>query len=278
MKTNRLGTKNQYQTRQFASTGKLIVCMLVFVVVLAGCSSDKSTKVILVRVRPAQVEAQSPRNQFDPAALRATPTATPKPRPTAKPAATHQESDPLPTATIPLPPPPTAAPLDPITVPIGRPERVVIPSIDVDAQVQTVESQANQIGNQWFNHWQTAAYAAGFHASSALLGQAGNTVISGHNNIDGSVFRNLYQVEPGQVIQLYANGYRYDYIVEDQFILREQSAPIEQRVQNASWIQTTIDERLTLVSCWPPTGNEFRVIVVAKPLSRMAGTGVPGPN
>jgi len=271
-----LAPQNQYQIAQFATIGKLLLFFLISVLLVAGCSSDDST-VIQVRVRPARVDAQSPRNQFDAAAFRPTPTATPKPRPTATPATVPIESNPLPTATISVPPP-TAAPLDPLIIPIGRPERVVIPSIDVDTQVQTVESQANQIGSQWFNHWQTAAYAAGFHGSSALLGQAGNTVISGHNNIDGSVFKNLYQVQPGQVVQLYANGYRYDYIVEDQFILREQNAPLEQRVQNASWIHTTIDERVTLVSCWPPTGNEFRVIVVAKPLSQMAGAATPGSN
>ena len=110
----------------------------------------------------------------------------------------------------------------------------------MDTDVQTVESQASQIGNQWFENWKTAAFAAGFHSSSALLGQAGNTVISGHNNIDGAVFRDLYQIQPGEIVQLYANGFRYDYIVEDQFIIRERGVPLEQRVQNASWIRTTI--------------------------------------
>jgi len=37
------------------------------------------------------------------------------------------------------------------------------------------------------------------------------------------------------------------------------------RRQNARWIAPTTDERLTLVTCWPYTGNSHRLIIVAKP-------------
>ncbi|MBX3053611.1 MAG: sortase [Caldilineaceae bacterium] len=230
-----------------------------------------------MRVRSNRVEAQSPRNQFTPQTFAPAPTQTPTPTSAAKIVEATEEVRPLSTATTIPAPLFTPTPL-PLLIPIGRPERIVIPSIGVDTAVQNVESAASQIGNQWFGNWQTASYAAGFHNSSALLGQAGNTVISGHNNIEGSVFRDLYQLQPGEIVQVYADGFRYDYIVEDQFIVREQGVPIEQRVQNASWIRTTIDERITLVSCWPPEGNAFRVIVVAKPLSQMAGRGTSDSN
>ncbi len=263
---------NQSQVKRFIIASNLLPFLLLMVLLLAGCSSNES-KVIQIRVRPAQVEAQSARNQFDAQALAPTPSATP----TAALVEIAEESTPTALPDIQLPPPTLSEP-EPLQIPIGRPERIVIPSIEVDTTVQTVDSQADQVGSQWFESWQTADFAAGFHDSSALLGQAGNTVISGHNNIQGSVFQNLYQLQPGEVIQVYANGYRYDYIVEDQFILREQNVSMEQRVQNASWIRTTVDERITLVSCWPPTGNEFRVIVVARPLSQIAGSGMAGSN
>jgi sortase (surface protein transpeptidase) len=257
---------NQSQVKRFIISGKLLPFILLVVLLLAGCSSNES-KVIQIRVRPARVEAQSARNQFDAQVLVPTHSATPT-------AASINKIESEPTA---LPTPEIAEP-EPLQIPIGRPERIVIPSINVDTNIQTVESQENQVGSQWFESWQTAAYAAGYHGSSAMLGETGNTVISGHNNIDGSVFQNLSQIQPGEVIQVYANGYRYDYIVEDQFILREQNVSMEQRVQNASWIRTTVDERITLVSCWPPTGNEFRVIVVARPLSQMAEVNATGSN
>ncbi len=59
-------------------------------------------------------------------------------------------------------------------------------------------------------------------------------------------------------------------MVEDRFLLRELGAPLEQRYQNARWIGPTTDERLTLVTCWPPMGNTYRVIVIAKPASLAA--------
>ncbi len=280
--TNRNPKQKQFN-RQFANSGKLLLFVLLVALLLSGCSTGDSKQVIRVRVRSNRVEAQSPQNQFrsDLYAPGLLPTATSQPtavpQPTVSVAAQIESREAPPPPTPVLPPRPTPTPA-PIVVPIGRPDRIVIPSIQVDTQVLTVESQPSQIGNQWFDNWQTAAFAAGFHDSSALLGQEGNTVISGHNNIDGSVFQDLYQLQPGEIVQLYAGGYRYDYVIEDQFIVRERDVPVEQRVQNASWIRTTVDERVTLVSCWPPTGNEFRVIVVARPLSQMAGSSVSGSN
>jgi len=252
---------------RFAVSGKLLLFALASILLLAGCASNRPKRVIRIRVRSNRVEAQSPHNQFQPDVFAPAPSSTPTPTPAPTPEG--PAAQPTPMATVPLPPAPTPTP---VPIPYGPPERIVIPSIDVDTSITTVESQASQIGSQWFENWKTAAFAAGFHGSSALLGQPGNTVISGHNNIDGAVFQNLYQTQPGDVVQLYANGFRYDYIVEDRFIVRERGVPLEQRVQNASWIRTTVDERVTLVSCWPPTGNDFRVIVVAKPLSRLAGS------
>lgn len=228
---------------------------------LAGCSNDDSKQVISISIRSNRVSAQqanAPRNLYTAAAqptprpihLRPTPTASPVRVALAMP--TPERMRLVPTATPPL-------------VPLGRPERIVIPSAGIDTSIQSVYPQPSQIGAQWFRNWSTAAFSAGYHESSALLGQPGNTVISGHNNIDGAVFQNLYQLQPGDSFQLYANGFRYDYIVEDQFIVREGDVPVEQRLQNASWIGTTIDERVTLVSCWPPESNSHRVIVVARP-------------
>jgi sortase A len=48
-------------------------------------------------------------------------------------------------------------------------------------------------------------------------------------------------------------------------ILKELGEPIEVRYQNARWILPSLDERLTLVTCWPKTGNTHRLIIVAFP-------------
>jgi sortase (surface protein transpeptidase) len=242
---------------------RIWIALILFVLLLSGCAGDEESKQVLqINIRSNRVDAQtSSRNVY--AVYNSAPETRIPPTPTVQSTPTPVQATSTPVlATVAAVVAPTPTPL---LVPLGRPERIVIPSVGVDTKVNPVYSQENQVGDRWFQHWDTTAYAAGFHEGSALLGQMGNTVLSGHNNIDGAVFRNLYQVQPGAVISLYAAGFRYDYVVEDQFIVREAGATVEQRLQNATWISTTIDERLTLVSCWPPDGNDYRVIVVAKP-------------
>jgi sortase A len=36
-------------------------------------------------------------------------------------------------------------------------------------------------------------------------------------------------------------------------------------VENAAWAGRTVDERVTLITCWPPVGNSHRLILVAFP-------------
>ncbi len=244
--------------------------------ILAGCNleagGDKT--VIQIRIRSNRVAAQTRavNTYFTPTAhpngqndghlpsqtvepteeATATPVPT-EPSRTARPSSVHETLAPFPTPTR-------------IPMPLGRPERIVIPSVGIDTPVVPVMSNPSRIGTRWFEEWDTASYAAGYHEGSALLGQPGNTVISGHNNIEGAVFRYLYKVEPGDLVHIYAKGFRYDYVVVDRFLLREAGVSLEQRIQNATWILPTIDERITLVSCWPEDDNTYRVIVVAKPV------------
>ncbi len=49
-------------------------------------------------------------------------------------------------------------------------------------------------------------------------------------------------------------------------VFPEANASEAQRNENGRWIGQTTDERLTLVTCWPPTGNSHRVVVVAIPM------------
>jgi sortase (surface protein transpeptidase) len=44
--------------------------------------------------------------------------------------------------------------------------------------------------------------------------------------------------------------------------------PLSVRLDNAAWRDTTPDERLTLVTCWPAWDNSQRLIIVAYPLPR----------
>ncbi len=48
-------------------------------------------------------------------------------------------------------------------------------------------------------------------------------------------------------------------------ILPEKGQPPEVRRRNLAWILPTREERLTLVTFWPPENNTHRLIVVARP-------------
>ncbi len=171
--------------------------------------------------------------------------------------------------------PTAAAAAEPTASPTpAYPTRVEIPEVGIDAEVVEVGWEARIVnGEAQGNVWQTADYAAGLHRGSAGLGQVGNTVLSGHNNIAGAVFGELHQVEEGDLVYLSTEETRLPYRVEHKLVLWEEGASDERRRMNARWIQPTPDERVTLVSCYPPWGNTHRVIVVARP---MQGQVLPG--
>jgi sortase (surface protein transpeptidase) len=56
--------------------------------------------------------------------------------------------------------------------------------------------------------------AAGWLNTSAAWGQAGNTVLAGHHNIRGEVFRDLWTLQPGDEIDLFAGEQMRHYEVK----------------------------------------------------------------
>jgi LPXTG-site transpeptidase (sortase) family protein len=147
----------------------------------------------------------------------------------------------------------------------SSPVRIRIPSINLDADVVEVEYNPNEASEGMATLWDVADWAAGFHLGSAYPGHRGNTVIAGHNNIRGRVFRHLLDLLPGDDIYLYADGQEYHYQVTQRLLLKEQGMPPDVQRENAEWIEPTLDERLTLVSCWPFIRPDHRVVVVARP-------------
>ncbi len=161
-------------------------------------------------------------------------------------------------------PPPLIAAAPVITEPVRRiPTRVVIPAIDLDAPIEMVGWSQTKNVSTWDipNH-----FAAGWLKTSAPISQPGNTVLEGHHNMAGEVFRRLVDLKSGDLIKVYSNDQAHSYQVTALHILPDRDEPIEVRRQNAIWIQPTLDERLTLVTCWPYTDNTHRLIVVAKPI------------
>jgi sortase A len=184
-----------------------------------------------------------------------TPTLTATPTPTA--------------AAVEVPPTNTPAPAPPSQPPAaaesGPPSRVVVKSVGIDTPVTPVGWSVVFQNGREYSVWDVADYVSGWHNTSALPGQPGNTVLSGHHNIRGEVFRYLVDVQEGDEVDVYVGDTVYPYYVQQKLIVKEKDEPVEVRRQNAQWISPTDDIRLTMVTCWPYTNNTHRVIVVAKP-------------
>jgi LPXTG-site transpeptidase (sortase) family protein len=148
----------------------------------------------------------------------------------------------------------------------AMPSHVVINSVGIDSKVIPVGWSIIQKDGFEYSIWQVADYAIGWHKTSASLGQPGNTVMAGHHNVNGEVFRDLVNVEVGDAVTVYAGDQKFEYVVEMKTIVKEKGEPVSVRKDNAKWIASTDDERVTFVTCWPYTSNTHRVIVVAKPV------------
>ena len=198
----------------------------------------------------------------DPASSSVVPSPTATLTPTAIPTFTPTPLPPTVTPT--LTPTPTPTPAQPPAN--SLPTRILIPKIDVDSKVVEVDWRVEKKDGQSVSVWNVADYAAGFHRGSAYPGHIGNTVISGHHNIKGEVFRYIVDLEPDDEVILYVGEVAYRYAVEEKLILPDKYVSAEQKRENGKWIRYFPDERLTLVTCWPYTNNTHRVIVIAKPL------------
>jgi LPXTG-site transpeptidase (sortase) family protein len=159
------------------------------------------------------------------------------------------------------------APTSPGTSDSRRPYKLVIPSLDIDVEVSRVSLVPQEKDGQRVFQWQVpAGYQVGWHENSALLGQPGNTVLNGHNNVYGEVFRNLIDLSIGESIVIHDAVSAHTYEVVQKEILPERGQPISVRRLNARWIEPTRDERITLITCWPYATNSHRLVVIAKPI------------
>jgi LPXTG-site transpeptidase (sortase) family protein len=159
------------------------------------------------------------------------------------------------TTYIPVPPTPFGAP----------PDRLTIIRLGLDAPVEPVGMVASDVAPGVVEWGVPDHRAAGWLNTSAPFGLAGNTVLDGHHNIKGEVFRDLWTLQAGDEIVLYAGPEARRYVARDVMILPEKDQPLEVRLANARHLLPTEDERLTLVTCWPYENNTHRTVVVAFP-------------
>ena len=181
----------------------------------------------------------------------------------------------------------SGAPILPATIlpgPTALPVRIVISDLKIDARVVEMGWRAVDGPNGMQSEWIIPEFEAGHHMNSAPMGSLGNVVISGHNNIYGRVFEPIsFAWDPdvsvriddvtlssdaldGRRVEVHdALGRVYAYTIADFYLLRDTGIPLARRVENARFIQQSGRTQLTLVTCWPPTSNTHRLIVIAYP-------------
>jgi sortase A len=148
---------------------------------------------------------------------------------------------------------------------------LLIPDLNLDAPIRPVWLQRIESGGQVYSQWRVpAGRTVGWHNTSARLGESGNLVLNGHHNSEGHVFKDLIKIQVGAQIRLEgADGEGLNYTVVQTLLLQEAGRSLEERQANARWLLPSHDERITLVTCWPPDGNSHRFIVLALPTDKL---------
>jgi sortase A len=133
----------------------------------------------------------------------------------------------------------------PPPIPTPGPEqarRIQIPAIDVDSVIVQGDD------------WEQLKKGVAQHIGTAQPGQAGNMVLSGHNDIFGEVFRHLDKLSPGDEIIVSTEIRSYTYIVRKIEVVEPTDVWVMAPTEHAS---------TTLISCYPYRVNTQRIIVFA---------------
>lgn len=122
----------------------------------------------------------------------------------------------------------------------GLPTRVVIPSAGIDTRIEEVGVMLDGARPVW----ETAWHAAGHHLDSALPGQPGNVVLTGHVSVadkrNVAVFATLDKVKAGDAIELYSGERVYTYTVQRVSVVDPGAVKV---------LKSSADSTVTLVTC-----------------------------
>jgi sortase A len=136
--------------------------------------------------------------------------------------------------------------ITPLPRPTPGPEhaiRIELPAIEVDAPVV--------VGDDW----EALKQGAGHHVGSANPGERGNCIISAHNDIFGEIFRQLPDLELGDVVFVHTASQVYRYVVRQKRVIER---------TDVSVMYPTSSPVLTLISCYPYRVDTQRIVVIAE--------------
>jgi sortase A len=136
--------------------------------------------------------------------------------------------------------------ITPQPIPTAGPEhatRIVIPSIDVNHPV--VEG----------DDWEALKLGVGHTPWSVNPGQAGNCILTAHNDIFGEIFRRLPEMELGDEVFVHTSAQVYRYVVQATHIVEPTQVEV---------MYPTDHPVLTLISSYPYLVDDKRVVVIAE--------------
>jgi len=113
-----------------------------------------------------------------------------------------------------------------------------------------------QTGWNAFTYDIVPQYGVTRFSPSARFGQPGLSMLSGHDDIYGSIFKNLGQMRPGDAIVVTQGRHLYRYVVQSVRVV----TPDNVTMLNAPYARPT----LALISCTPYNVDTHRVVVIAQ--------------
>lgn len=120
--------------------------------------------------------------------------------------------------------------------------RLQIPAIGVDSLI--------------YEGWdeESLRRGVGQRPGSPAPGEAGNLLLSAHNDIHGAIFRHLDQLKPGDAVYISTENVIYTYLVRDVLVVSPDSV----------WVTLpTAEATATLISCYPYVLGTQRIVVFA---------------
>ena len=194
---------------------------------------------VLLASIPAAGLAHSPAHQVSTsrtvlAIASATPSPSPTPAPTAQPAEVAQRN--------------AAAVAAAVAPPTAVTARISIPRIGI-RNAPVYDRGVDAKGLMLI----APGYAVTRYSYSAAFG-TGNTFIYGHDDIQGNIFGHLYDLGPGDIVQITVGGETQVYRVTGHQIVPPTAVSV---------LSPTPDARLTIMTCWPFNVDTKRWIVTA---------------
>jgi sortase A len=106
--------------------------------------------------------------------------------------------------------------------------------------------------------WEQLKKGVGQHIGTADPGQAGNVVLSAHNDIYGEIFRHLDELQPGDDIFIGTLSQEYHYQVAYYHIVPPTQVDV---------MDPTSEPIVSLISCYPYLVNSDRIVVAGELVS-----------